>query len=206
MGASPRWRRSVCLRWLRRRCHRRGPRRFLRTLPPPVRSSASLPPVMRSGPTSLSRSSIGTAAISRSMAGGQGCRNRPRRSIPYRRCVAMVCRRRPCRRRQVVRTSGNFRRASSAQLVFVRHAIGAGGAAAIGCDARRRATRRVLCRRSRSAAVDYLSNPHRAFVSCRGVDSRLQPSFDRSSCRGNRDRASSLPPAIGGPDFSLVRR
>ncbi|HMY57124.1 MAG TPA: hypothetical protein PK472_02650, partial [Pseudomonadota bacterium] len=171
-----------------------------RTLPPPVRSSASLPPVMRSGPTSLSRSSIGTAAISRSMAGGAGLSQStsalnslsslrgdgvPASSLssapsgPY---LGGISGAHPL-------PSSSLSGMRSGAVALPRSGVtpppsDSSRSLSSGAGQQRSITYRILIALLYLAAVSIL------------VFSLL---FDRSSCRGNRDRASSLPPAIGGP-------
>lgn len=176
------------------------PASLSRTLPPPVRSSASLPPVMRSGPTNLSRSSIGTAAISRSMAGGAGLSQStsalnslsslrgdgvPASSLssapsgPY---LGGISGAHPL-------PSSSLSGMRSGAVALPRSGVtpppsDSSRSLSSGAGQQRSITYRILIALLYLAAVSIL------------VFSLL---FDRSSCRGNRDRASSLPPAIGGP-------
>ncbi len=171
-----------------------------RTLPPPVRSSASLPPVMRSGPTSLSRQALGSSGISRSTAGmpglsqstsalnslsslrGDGVPASSLSSGPSGPYLGGVSGAHPV-------PSSSLSGIRSGAVVLPRSSVTpppseSSRSLLSGQRAERSITYRILIALLYLAAVSIL------------VFSLL---FDRSSCRGNRERSSNLPPAIGGP-------
>jgi len=175
------------------------PAAISRTLPPPVRSSASLPPVMRSGGVSLSRSALGTSSASRSAVALQGLSQ----STSSLNALSSL-------RSDGIPSSSLSSGQSGAYGASGANAIpssslsaGRSGAVVLPRSALTPAPPSEPSRTSSMVPSEQRSLTYRILIALLylGAVSILTFSllFDRSSCRGGRDRAPNLPSAIGSP-------
>jgi serine/threonine protein kinase len=173
-----------------------------RTLPPPVRSSASLPPVMRSGGANLSRSALGTSAaagrsaaalvgLSQSTSALTSLQSLRNDGVPISALSSGP--------------SGSFPGGNSGAHAVPSSAMSAGRSGAVSLP-RSGLTPTPPIEPSRTSSLrpaEQRSLTYRILIALLylGAVSILTFSllFDRSSCRGNRDRGPSLPSGIGGP-------
>lgn len=172
-----------------------------RTLPPPVRSSASLPPVMRSGGANLSRSALGTSTaagrsaaalvgLSQSTSALNSLQSLRNDGVPISALSSGP--------------SGSFPGGNSGAHAVPSSAMSAGRSGAVSLP-RSGLTPTPPIEPSRTSSLrpaEQRSLTYRILIALLylGAVSILTFSllFDRSSCRANRDRSPNLPSGIGG--------